>query len=511
MTKNSILEQALPTQVQAVKADLFDTATFSDMKESAETLQQSERKGTEVLKTFPPLVQDVFSSLYKYAPQTRNPEELKGSHRINHSLIQKAMQTEQYSQLRNYTKLDEVNSALATVTIANALIETIKEKELKELADQANQLAQAEEDAQQAQQHAQSLQDIANQCQNNNPKKAKYEAQSNAASARAQQAQQHVQQLQQKFDNTLPGAQQKIRQAIRAAEKQALNDIKDTADFIEAWGSEPGAVQQLPPEKRLEIAQKLRQNEKLKKLAKIVGRFRRLAVHAQKTKINRSQDEVHDIELGSDLNRVIPSELALLRNPITKREFGRKFVEGKLMQYKLRGLEKAGKGPIICCIDSSGSMAGDRELWAKAVALSLLDIAVSQKRSFGAIQFGARDDILDIITIQKGEKNIIEKVLHIASYFLNGGTDFEKPLNSAIGLINESEFIKADIVFISDGHCDVSEGWLTKFLQIKKEKEFRVHSVEIMGHSDTLRKFSDAITTANQLADTEAMEIFGGV
>jgi uncharacterized protein with von Willebrand factor type A (vWA) domain len=441
---------------------------------------------------------------------------IKSSHWINHSLIQKAMATDQYSQLRNYTKLDEVNSALATVTIANNLVETIK-TELKEDAEMANQLCQAEDAYQNAQANAQSLADIANQCQGAD--KSKFEKQAKAAQKKAAQSQKTLQELQNQLNQTLPGAQQKIRQAIRQAENNALSDIKETAEMMESWGTEPGQLQQLQPEKRLELAQRLSASAKMKKLARLIGRFRRLAIHSQKTKIKHGYDEVYDLELGSDLNRLIPSELGLLRNPTTKLEFGRKFTEGKLMQYKLRGFEKAGKGPIICCIDGSGSMSGDREIWAKAVALGLLEIATMQKRAFASIQFGAKaDNIKDekyrdelVVTIQKDERNIIEKVIRIAEFFLNGGTDFESPLDKAVEILNDSQFKKADIVFITDGSCGVSEEWLQKFLQVKKEKEVRIHGIEIFGYSETLKLFCDQVTPVNELTGDDASQIFGGV
>jgi Mg-chelatase subunit ChlD len=58
-----------------------------------------------------------------------------------------------------------------------------------------------------------------------------------------------------------------------------------------------------------------------------------------------------------------------------------------LMQFKLEGKEKEGKGPLIVCIDNSGSMAGEREEWAKGFALGLLTIAKKQKREFCIIHF----------------------------------------------------------------------------------------------------------------------------
>jgi len=146
---------------------------------------------------------------------------------------------------------------------------------------------------------------------------------------------------------------------VRRSVQDALQDVKETSELIDAWGTEPGQLIQLPAEQRLELAQKLAGKDKLKKLAGMLGRFRLMAIHSQKTKINHGLDDVHDMETSNDLGKVLPSELVYLRHSVLKKQFQRKFTEGQLLQYKLRGREKAGKGPIVCCVDSSGSMGGD--------------------------------------------------------------------------------------------------------------------------------------------------------
>ncbi|MBE0525096.1 MAG: VWA domain-containing protein [Methanosarcinales archaeon] len=511
MMQRSILSQAIPQETQVVEHDAFDKDTFLSMKDNAQALLDAQEKGTRELNTFPPLMQDMFNSLYKYSPKVREPNQLKSSHRFNHSLVNKATETDQYNHLRQYTKLDEVNSALATVTIANKLTETIK-TELKEQAEEANKLAQQEVTCQNACDKADSLLDIAKKARGT-PQAKDLQDKANQAQAKAGTTQKKLEKMQAQAEKNMAGSQQKIRQAMRSAELDAIRDVKETSELMEAWGTEPGQLTQLPAEQRLELAQKLAGKDKLKKLAGMLGRFRRMAIHSQKTKINHGLDEVHDMETGSDLEKVLPSELVNLRHPLLKKQFQRKFTEGQLLQYQLRGREKAGKGPIVCCVDSSGSMGGDNELWAKAVALALLEIAQMQKRAFAVIFFGSESDPLEIIEVHKGEQNIIDKVIQIAEYFLNGGTDFEKPLNAAIELIEKTEFKKADIVFVTDGHCGVSDEWLQEFVRRKAEKETRIHSVlvEMVQSNETVDSFSDQVSTVMDLTVDSAVEIFQGV
>jgi hypothetical protein len=72
---------------------------------------------------------------------------------------------------------------------------------------------------------------------------------------------------------------------------------------------------------------------------------------------------------------LLPHELLALRHPVLRRDFARRFLDAELLQYTLRAVEEKGRGPMIVCIDGSSSMAGDKEIWSKAVSLTLLDIA----------------------------------------------------------------------------------------------------------------------------------------
>lgn len=509
MSKRTILDHALPTETNAIINDAFDESTFQTIKQHATTLEESVAEGTEELATFEKLSQDIFSSLYKYNPKQRSAGELKESHHLNYEMVTRAMKSEQYAHLRQYTKLDDVNSALATVTIANNIIPEIKTI-LQEQAKRANELVKAEEELEGAKEVMDQFDTKTGHMSGGDPQTAKERRAAKTALVKAQK----------KYDKGVLNNQntaaddQAIRQVMRKAEKQALDDIYETNEMLEMWGTDAGSKQALSPEERIRLAQRVGKNDRLKKLAQLLGRFRRLAISAQMTKVNHGFDEVFNITLGQDLNRVIPSELVLLRSEATKQEFARRFAEGKLQQYELRGKEKVGKGPIICCIDSSGSMSIEQDVWAKAVALALLEVAHRQGRAFATIHFGSRCDELKVVTIKKGEQNTIHKILEIAEYYLGGGTDFETPLDKALEIIEETDFKKADIVFTTDGECGVDEDWLDEFIKIRDEKEIRVHSVLIdAGNSSnhTVSQFSTEVSFSSDLTADNAIEIFEAV
>jgi uncharacterized protein with von Willebrand factor type A (vWA) domain len=106
------------------------------------------------------------------------------------------------------------------------------------------------------------------------------------------------------------------------------------------------------------------------------------------------------------------------------------------------------------------------------------------------------------------EKEIIE----LADYFPGGGTDFEDPIDKALEFLRESKFKKGDVVFITDGECDVNSEWLKAFLHEKRRLTFQVYSVliDLTGREtpESLKKFSDKVTTVSKLTSQDARDIF---
>jgi uncharacterized protein with von Willebrand factor type A (vWA) domain len=516
--KNSFLTEALPEERNAVTNDAFDRAAFEDMVEKAGALADTIKEGKKSLKTFDPLSQDIFDSLYKYRVDVRNESEMMPSHRINHTLINKAMETDQYEQLRNYTKLDNVNAAMATITIAEKL-KPIIEDELKEAADLANEMVDFENQLIAASRDKDSLQSILKSPDGIDAATyKKLTSRMNKAKKAEKKAAGSLEQAAQAQQQCMQGSGSKIKQAMRAATAEALEDMEDTAGLLASWGRSAGHEQQLSADERMQMARTIRDNKKIKAIARTLGRFKRLAAHAQANKIEHGQEEIYDIGIGNDLQRVIPSELGLLTNPLTTLEFKHRFAEGKLLQYKLRGTEDAGMGPIVCCLDSSGSIGFEEDVWQKAVALSLLDIAQSQKRAFACILFGSRHDPLEIIRVTKNDPQLLKKAIHLAEYYLGGGTDFEKPLDAAMAIIEEDDFKKADIVFCTDGMCNCDEDWMEDFISRKKAKNVRIQSilVDVRNYNDTsVEQFSDTVTPVSNLASNQATDeihgIFGAV
>lgn len=116
------------------------------------------------------------------------------------------------------------------------------------------------------------------------------------------------------------------------------------------------------------------------------------------------QEEIVGVHENNDINHLIPSELSLLHDKTVETLFYLKFAESKLLTYNLQGtsgvekeideerLEEREKkeeesGPIIICVDTSGSMLGVPERIAKTLCFAILRIALLQNRHCYLISF----------------------------------------------------------------------------------------------------------------------------
>ena len=174
-----------------------------------------------------------------------------------------------------------------------------------------------------------------------------------------------------------------------------------------------------------------------------------------------SREEIIGIRLGRDIEHVLPSELALLADPETSILFDLKYVESRLMCFDMQGIQRvqqhhqkeelrsveeaAKQGPMVICVDTSGSMNGMPETVAKAVALFIAGKARQQKRACYLINFSTGIKTLDL-----GDDFGMEALIKFLGMSFHGGTDAIPALNHALGVMKSEAYERADLLMISD-------------------------------------------------------------
>lgn len=507
--------------------DKWDQEDYNALLEEMRELAAAEDRLTDVVETGGSAFADTFFGLLKARVDLLDPKEVRPSHLINRFVMGEATELKEFDEMRTYSTGDPIGAALATVAMEPEL-EVLFDK-LKEQQKLADQLQKQMQKMQQMQQESHNLEQMIQQAQGNCETcdgEGCENCQGQAQNFQEQQSliEQAMQQLQAEIDATSAelaeqlGMQQGMIQAMmKAALKEGIKDAEEMENSAQAWGLEPGVLQRMDAKERIEMAKRLN-TEKFKKIAQIFGPMHRMAFAEQQRKTIHSRDEVFNVEMGNDIGRILPMELMKITHPILKKDFYRKFYEGELLQYELRGTEKLAKGGIIACDDGSGSMYGEPEIWAKAVGLSLLQIAKSQNRPFYGIHFGSPNQMAQF-DFRDTKKITLEGVIDYAEFFFGGGTDFMTPLSRALDILKEEHqakgAVKGDIVFITDGMCGVHDGWLEEFKKEQERLGFKVYGVIIGGHVDSepLKTICDGrvFTIQNLLRGDDIREIFRNV
>lgn len=461
--------KALTSQTNNIVQDSFDTTMFNDLLDASEKLREISRTPPISEEPWKALLKDVWAGFYKASPELNQEANIDPLYRANRPFVEKFLEDPATAETRIHTMLDDLASGIATIEAAGKLNEELKSRpELKEALDGC--------------------------------KKAQKQQQQGDEEGAAKTMQQVLQSLQ--------GAATEVRQAMRAAAKSGKQKVEDMDQTLRGWGLEPGDLKTIPLGDRLKLVDRITRDRRLKQVSDLVGRFRNLARARQKDKVKRDRDEIHSIKVGNDLEHVLPQELAALRHPTLKLDFYRKYTERALLQYDLKTKEKKGRGPIIACIDISGSMHGQPLDWAIAVALGLVDTAARQKRRSKVIFFDT--EVKKEVEFGPGERDI-HKIMDIAQTGAAGGTAYEPALLAARKMIETVNYKNADVVMVTDGYCDVSGSFLQEFNEAKRRLEFRCYTVLIGSNADGLKKWSDKVWAVRKLDEETAGEIFEDV
>ena len=155
--------------------------------------------------------------------------------------------------------------------------------------------------------------------------------------------------------------------------------------------------------------------------------------------------ETRGLTRSDDISRLLPSEAATLARgmtvPISKLIFYAKLAEKSLQTYERDGWGEfptrvdidrreirptADRGPILLCVDTSGSMRGPRELVAKALTLECMRAAKIQERGCFVYCFAGPKEVTELELSMDPES--IERLLSFLEKTFNGGSNFSSPI-----------------------------------------------------------------------------------
>lgn len=261
--------------------------------------------------------------------------------------------------------------------------------------------------------------------------------------------------LQQKESQILKRAKNQFERQSREAGKQDYQDKKRLDNYIHQY-----------PQLK-EIVDMIGRDKEPSKEEKDSVIYKFLPVTMAK---NSSVEEFDRIESGNNLERVLPVELSMPEDLFFKR-----YVTKELQQFSSPGKDKPQKieehrkdprltkGPIIVCVDTSGSMSGRPLQIAFSLLRQLLRMAKKQKRPCFLISFSIRAKAIDLARPRNWGK-----LEHFLSDSFSGGTDGEQMFSEAIRVLQTGTYEMSDVLIISDFEFPPPKA--TIMININKEK-----------------------------------------
>lgn len=265
------------------------------------------------------------------------------------------------------------------------------------------------------------------------------------------------------------------------------------------------------------FAELLEKDESLQELAELLGKQSRsqsifekemrekVALHSNWQPKRAYRGEINGLKYSNDISAALPSELSLMKNPALNKLFQLKFAQKQLLSYDYQIQEESSieskekeeveiekkekKGPVIICVDTSGSMNGTPENIAKTITFALSKIAIEEDRKCYVISFSTAIQTLDLSDFSG---NPLGKLVQFLKMSFNGRTDAKPALNQALKMLSENEWKNADVLMISDFVMQALNKELADKIETEKKKNTVFYSLTIgdSGNKETIQCFN---------------------
>lgn len=134
-------------------------------------------------------------------------------------------------------------------------------------------------------------------------------------------------------------------------------------------------------------------------------------------------------------------------------------------------------GPMLICVDTSGSMQGGPEAVAKAVVLEAMRTAHAQKRACYVFAFGGPEEIVEL---ELGlDVAGLERLMQFLGQGFRSGTDICGPIERVLARLADERWQLADLLIASDGEFGATPETAAAVARAKVELGLRVQGVLI--------------------------------
>src|SRR5438132_11743221 len=96
---------------------------------------------------------------------------------------------------------------------------------------------------------------------------------------------------------------------LREVLRDVREDLEGAVELVAAWSAGPGEETRLPPEMKLQLMRNLVRNPRLRRIARLFGRYRRMGLADREAKALLASEEVVDFVQGGEVARALAAEL----------------------------------------------------------------------------------------------------------------------------------------------------------------------------------------------------------
>ena len=274
---------------------------------------------------------------------------------------------------------------------------------------------------------------------------------------------------------------------VYLAEKGVSDD-----EFEQAWALMGGIWNNLEFERIRAIVKLQKDYPEVLEVAKVLGRIaddegnEKVPLGGGNTMSvdHSAPSDIEGVTVGNDLSSMLPTEMAQMVDEDLNGMFVYKFATRNLQNFRYKSqimnplhklqMHKARqKGPMVICLDTSGSMAGVPERISHSLIVKLLQLALRQDRDFLLIAFSYMAKAFEV---RKNRARLLDFFRKPA----NGDTDVSDMLNMCIGtLMSKPEFMSADVCLVSDYKMPVAGDSLMKRILDLRESGTRFYGLQI--------------------------------
>ncbi len=243
------------------------------------------------------------------------------------------------------------------------------------------------------------------------------------------------------------------RQALKAAVKSAATKAADRAEMMSAMSSlgfsreGPGSVEEVCPE----LLQQASVDKRLLAIIRMVGRFRE-ALHGELAKADGHCDVI-GVRPTSDIARLTPrTKGELAAGGIHGLSVMRDILEGAAQGWEQRAQQPKNRGDAAILVDRSGSMSGEREIRARALAIASLVTMLQGGRRALASSFAGTGDVSSALVVP-GDTKALGEAIKVLCKRASGGTDVDHALQMAVDAMKLHGGMRdPDVLVITDGY-----------------------------------------------------------